>query len=113
MSAPINFLNVFKLLKSSGWIPIIGEYTILSVDICFVVPGNTVLCIIVSLGLYCLGKSSDTRLEQYSFKDDNINIMDLILNQFNIMNIELQGLGNICPKEKIDEYNRKVLHNLQ
>jgi len=67
----------------------------------------------LSLGLYCLGKSSDTRLEQYSFKDDNINIMDLILNQFNIMNIELQGLGNICPKEKIDEYNRKVLHNLQ
>lgn len=67
----------------------------------------------VSLGSYSIGQNTDTRLEQYSFVGTDVNITNLIIKLLDVMNIELQNLGSICPNEKIIEYNNKVFHNLR
>lgn len=66
----------------------------------------------ISLAPYSIGKDTDTRLEQYSFEETDINVAVLIFKHFDLMNIRSQNLGSICPKEKIKSYNQKVLHNL-
>ena len=61
--------------------------------------------------LYSIGLDTAITLEQYSFEGTNININNLILKQYEAMNVELQNLGIICFKEKIKSYSEIVSHN--
>ena len=58
-----------------------------------------------ALRLYSIGR------EQYSF-DNNVNLNNLILKQFEDINVELQNLGTICHNEKIKLVGAIVIYNL-
>jgi hypothetical protein len=65
-----------------------------------------------SLHLYCIGRDTDTHLEQFCFEGTNVDINSVILKLFDDMQVDSQELGSICPSKKIKAYNDCVLNNL-